>query len=265
MLKANYHTHTSFCDGESSPEEIVRAALASGMEHLGFSSHVDISPVMDVPAYLAEVRRVQKEYGDRIDILCGGELDNLYPDRSPQGFDYLIGSVHHMKAGEEILAVDWKEDMFLHLLNDYYGGDGYRLCREYFRLTAETYGRGKCDWIGHFDLITRFNERFHYVDEEDRRYLDPAFEVMDYLVKEGLPFEINTKLADRGKIYPGRTLLTKLKEMGGKIIFSSDAHRASDLLHGFELGIGLAVECGFDTACILVSEKKGAGFVPVKL
>ena len=254
MLKANYHTHTTYCDGKNTPEEIAIAAIEMGLEYLGFSGHVDVSPVMDVPAYLTDVRRVQEKYRNRIGILCGGELDNLYHDRHPEGFDYLIGSVHHMKKDNEILAIDWKEEIFLHLLNDYYGHDGYRLCRDYFRMIAETYGKGSCDWIGHYDLITRFNSTLHFVDENDGRYLKTAYEVLEYLVGENLPLEINTKLADRGKIYPGKAILKKLKEFGGEIIFSSDAHREEDLLHGFDRGIELARECGFRYAKILRRE-----------
>lgn len=265
MLKANFHTHTCFCDGHSTPEEIAEAALGMGFEHLGFSGHVDISPVMDVPAYLAEVRRIQEKYRGRLDILCGGELDNMYPDRAPRGFDYLIGSVHHMKAGDETLAVDWTEDIVRHLLNDYYGGDGYRLCRDYFRLTAETYGRGRCDFIGHFDLVTRFNGTLRFVDEDDPRYLAPALEVLEYLVREDLPLEINTKIADRGKIYPGKALLKRLRELGGRIILSSDAHRASDLLHGFSEGIAAAKECGFDHALILTGNQEKVRFTEIAI
>ena len=265
MIKANYHTHTSFCDGRSTPEEYVQEALRIGMEHLGFSSHVDISPVMDVPAYLAEVRRIQEKYRDQLDILCGGELDNMYPDRHPLGFDYLIGSVHHMKAADEILAVDWKEDIFLHLLNDYYGGDGYRLSRDYFHLIAETYGRGRCDWIGHYDLIARHNNRFHFVDEDDPRYLNPAFEVMEYLVSEDLPFEVNTKLADQGRIYPSKILLKKMKEMGGEIILSSDAHCAADLLRGFEQGLERVKACGFEHVNMLTGEQGHFDLIRIKI
>ena len=261
MVRANFHTHSCFCDGTGTPEEIANAAMEAGLDHLGFSGHVDISPVMDVPAYLAEVRRIQEKFRGKLDILCGGELDNMYPDRSPRGFDYLIGSVHHMKAGNEVLAVDWTEEIFLHLLNDYYGGDGYLLCRDYFRLVAATYGRGKCDFVGHFDLVTKFNSSLHFVNESDPRYLKPAMEALEYLAREDLPLEINTKLAEKGKIFPGSLLLKRLKELGGRIIFSSDAHRASDLLHGFSVGIALAKECGFDRASILSGKTGKAEFI----
>ena len=38
-IKANYHTHTTYCDGESSPREIVDEAARLGMAELGFSGH----------------------------------------------------------------------------------------------------------------------------------------------------------------------------------------------------------------------------------
>ena len=37
--KANLHTHTSFCDGKNSPEEMVRSAVEKGFDVLGFSGH----------------------------------------------------------------------------------------------------------------------------------------------------------------------------------------------------------------------------------
>ena len=33
------HTHTSFCDGTASPEEMAEAALRLGLDCLGFSGH----------------------------------------------------------------------------------------------------------------------------------------------------------------------------------------------------------------------------------
>ena len=265
MLKANYHTHSTFCDGRSTPEEIVLKAIGLGFEHLGFSGHVDVDPVMDVPAYLAEIARLQEKYRDRIDILRGGELDNLYPDRSPAGFEYLIGSAHHMRLGREVLAVDWSEEQVLTLLNDGFGGDGLKLCRAYFNLIAETYRRGSCRFIGHFDLVTRHNAALRFVDEEDPAYLASAYEVIEYLVREDLPLEINTKQAHRGKIYPGASMLKKLRELGGEIVISSDAHHCQDLDHGFDRAAELARRCGFDHTNILVRGAQGLEFRQVSL
>ena len=262
-LKANYHTHTRFCDGTASPEEMVRQALRLGFEHLGFSGHVDIHPKMDIPAYQREIRRLAEAYAGQIDILCGGELDSLYPDRQPTGFDYLIGSVHHLRAcGDTPLAVDWDVQM-QQLLTEGFGGDGYRLCRAYYRQLAEAYGKGGCTWIGHFDLVTRFNPDWRFVDETDARYLQPAFEAMDALAERGLPFEINTKQAASGKIFPGEPLLRHLREIGGEILISSDAHRPEDLDRGFDTAAALARICGFDHVNILIPGDGAPVFHPV--
>jgi histidinol-phosphatase (PHP family) len=252
MLKANFHTHTSFCDGSSTPEEMVQEAIRLGFLYLGFSSHIDIDPVIDIPAYLNEIRRLQEKYKDQIQVLCGGELDNMYADRNPKGFDYLIGSVHHMLADGKVLAVDWKEDDIHELLRVY--GDGYTLSRKYFEIIAETYGKGKCDFIGHFDLITRHNDRFHFIDEEDERYLKPAFEVLEYLAGEELPIEINTGKSHIGRIYPSEIFLKKWKELKGEILINSDAHNRAELMNGFDAGIKIAIRCGFDHTNILVRE-----------
>ena len=39
MIKANYHTHSTWCDGKESPRKMIQAAVAKGFEVIGFSSH----------------------------------------------------------------------------------------------------------------------------------------------------------------------------------------------------------------------------------
>ena len=38
-MKANYHTHTVFCDGRNTPEELVQEAIRLGCPEIGFSGH----------------------------------------------------------------------------------------------------------------------------------------------------------------------------------------------------------------------------------
>ena len=69
FLKTNYHTHTNFCDGKSSPEEMVRAAIEKKFDILGFSSH-SMFPFSsdwhvsfrDHPAYAKEIARLKEKY-----------------------------------------------------------------------------------------------------------------------------------------------------------------------------------------------------------
>lgn len=39
MCLQNLHTHTCYCDGADTPEEIVVAAINKGFESIGFSGH----------------------------------------------------------------------------------------------------------------------------------------------------------------------------------------------------------------------------------
>ena len=39
MIRRDYHVHTTFCDGKNTAEEMVKAAIALGMDEIGFSSH----------------------------------------------------------------------------------------------------------------------------------------------------------------------------------------------------------------------------------
>ena len=247
MLTANFHTHSTFCDGTSTPREMVEQALALGFTALGFSGHVDIDPVMDVEAYLAEIRCLQKEYADRIEILCGGEFDTFYPDPLRSGFDYKIGSNHFLDVGEEKpISVDHTEDIFLGLLHDYFSGDVYKLCKSYFERVAEIYDITKCDVIGHFDLVTKYNNHLKLIDEDNDKYVIPAMEALDYLLSKGVAFEVNTRMIRTGRIYPAKRFLKRIRKAKGEIIISSDAHSVAELNRGFNEAVGLVRECGFD-------------------
>ena len=39
MMFSNYHTHTTYCDGANTPEELVLEAIRLGCPELGFSGH----------------------------------------------------------------------------------------------------------------------------------------------------------------------------------------------------------------------------------
>ena len=39
MRKVNLHTHTLFCDGRDTPEDMVLSAIEKGFSVLGFSGH----------------------------------------------------------------------------------------------------------------------------------------------------------------------------------------------------------------------------------
>ena len=38
----NYHTHTTFCDGKNTPQEIVEGAIQKRFDAIGFSGHINV-------------------------------------------------------------------------------------------------------------------------------------------------------------------------------------------------------------------------------
>ena len=46
----NYHTHTTYCDGKNTAEEMVQQAISLGISQIGFSGHsyteFDLEPCM---------------------------------------------------------------------------------------------------------------------------------------------------------------------------------------------------------------------------
>ena len=90
-VKANYHTHTTLCDGASTPRENAEAALKLGFTHLGFSGHMDADVHMDFDRYVSEVGALRKEYEGRLEILCGVELDALYDPGYAERAEYVFG------------------------------------------------------------------------------------------------------------------------------------------------------------------------------
>lgn len=255
MLRGNFHTHTVFCDGRNTAQEMAEKALEIGFTHLGFSGHMDPDIRMELKEYNAQICRLQEAYRGRMDILRGVELDLLFQPRDEEEagllrqMEFLIGSVHFVKgAGGAIFAVDDTAERLAEGCREHFGGDYYRLARAYYDLEAQVYDRLQCTFIGHFDLITRFNDDFHYLDESDPRYYGPALEAMEYLVSKGVPFEVNCGAFNRGRkaeLYPNRFLLKKLQELGGEILINSDAHQKELLNGGFDQAVRTALDCGF--------------------
>lgn len=255
-LLSNAHAHTHFCDGKDSPEAMVRAALDLGFVSLGLSIH-GWTPYELVPvtlereaAYRAEVARLQARYAGQIEILCGAERDALYA-RDFSAYEYIVDSVHWFKHGGEMFCADHSEAYMRSAVARRFGGDPYAYCRAYYRQLAACCAESRAAFIGHFDLVAKFNEGMRCFDESDPRYLGPAFEALDAALDRHLPIEINSGAMARGyrsAPYPAAPLLRRIRARGGEIIINSDAHAAAQLDFGFALCAALARDCGFDHA-----------------
>ena len=252
MIPSNYHTHTTFCHGADTPEELVLQAIAMGCPEIGFTSHsftdFDDSYCMTMEGtreYIAQVRKLQEKYRDRIKIYLGVEQD-FYSETPTDEYDYVIGSVHYLKKDGCYLSIDMSRENQLDFVKKHYGGDFYAFAEDYFATVAQVYEKTGCDIIAHFDLLTKFNDRGDLFDTNHPRYKAAADKAMDALLKTPAALEVNFGAIARGyttKPYPEKIYLTRWLAAGKRICYSSDCHEKSHLLDYYEDYKQLLSEC----------------------
>lgn len=243
MFLQDLHTHSTFCDGENSPEEMVVSAIKKGLKRIGICVH---SPVAfdsgyfaeeeQFPEFQREIARLKKKYKDAIEVLCGIELD-IFSEVDTSGFDYVIGSVHYVEADGEFFSVDDTFEKLEEGCKRHFGGDCLALAEKYFEIAAEVAEKTACDVIGHFDIVAKFNAGNKLFDENDPRYIAAWKAAADRLLKSGKPFEINTggmAREYRTVPYPAPQIIDYIADRGGHFILSSDAHYADDVAFEFE-------------------------------
>ena len=252
MTPSTYHTHTVYCDGKSTPEEMVQAAIALGCPELGFSGHsytpFDGSFCMtqeNTLGYQKAVRQMQEAYGDRIKILLGIEQD-YYSQEPTEGYDYVIGSVHYVLKDGHYLPIDASKESQIESVNQFYGGDFYSFIEDYFAVVADVYRKTGCQIIGHFDIITKFNRDGDLFDPQHPRYRAAAEKALHALLDAPAALEVNTGAMSRGYTtapYPAPDILQRWLAAGKQIIYSSDCHHADHLLFGYDAYEQLVASC----------------------
>ena len=239
-MLANFHTHSVFCDGKNTPNEIVEAAIDAGMSAIGFSGHgytdFDLRYCMkDTEGYIAEIKRLKTVYKDKIAIFLGVEEDAFcHVERSE--FDYIIGSSHYYRVGDRYLPIDSSSEHFKVCLEEF-GYDAVAMAHAYYAPFCDYILRRKPDIVGHFDLITKFDEMDTSLFLDNPEYHDVARQYILRAAESGCAFEVNTGAISRGyrhAPYPHESLLVALKSCGARLVLSSDSHSKDTLVFGFE-------------------------------
>lgn len=269
-LKANFHTHTTFCDGHSTAEEMVKTAIEKGFTSLGFSSHSMFPfssswhiPVKNFEAYCEEIHRLKTEYKNKINIYLGFEADYIRgftcPDKhgAYEKFnpDFLIGSVHYIMHDDGHFTVDNSAEKVRAAVAKYYTKDGdwstidsRRLVHDYFETEREMLKNGNFNILGHADLIRLRNTVLHYCDEKEGYYKDELALTAKEIAKAGVIVEINTGAIARGnmdELYPSEYFLDLLHERGVPVCINSDAHDARNLDAAFDRALAMAKKIGY--------------------
>ena len=256
MINSDFHVHSTYCDGKLTLEETAQTAIEKGMKAVGFSGHshtpFDESYCMSTEGtkkYMENVCSLKKQMDGRLEIYLGLEYDRFSDADNLDEFDYIIGSVHYVLKDGEYLPVDETEEMFMDNINKFYGGDIYAYCEDYFKEVASFALNPFVDIIGHIDLVTKFNEGGKLFDTKNERYTAAYNDALEKLAVSEKILEINTGAISRGyrkAPYPEADILVRWHELGGKIIFSGDAHSGEGLCFSFDKARNLAIKCGYE-------------------
>lgn len=126
--------------------------------------------------------------------------------------------------------------------------------KKYFETVARLPERRNFDIIGHFDLLTKNNEKGGFIDTADKKYIDLGKEAIHALRGKIPLFEVNTGAISRGyrsSPYPQIEFLREMRECGFGAVISSDCHNKNFLDCYYEEAEQLLREVGFKSKWIL--------------
>lgn len=271
---SNIHTHTLWCDGENTVDEMAGSAMEAGFSALGFSSHspAPFDPlcpgIEDIDAYKADIRRAREKYAGRLYIACGIEQD--YFSQNPTGgFEYFIGSVHYIKdKNGAIHTIDGAPGDALRCRDGVFGGDGDGLAEAYYALVAQNVKERRPTVVGHFDLVTKNNRDGRLFNEESPRYRAAALAAMEQVAGQlaayGGMLEVNTRAMVRGLRdvpYPAPFLLRRARQLGVRVVITTDCHKAGTLADGYGDALQYVAAAGYDTMAVF----QNGAFADVKI
>ncbi|NLL63145.1 MAG: histidinol-phosphatase [Ruminococcaceae bacterium] len=248
----NYHTHTIFCDGKNTAEEMVLKAIELGMDEIGFSGHSYLSgepdwtmSLEDTKKYKETVLELKEKYKDKINVRLGIEQDYWSPTDDLDDYEYVLGAVHSVFGDDTTWSsIDYTIENVSYCIKNYFDDDKMAMIEKYFELVADLYNKTKCSVICHFNLPTRFNTMFGdengkpFVDMDDPRYIAAERKALEKIATQPVIIEINTGAMARGytkEPYPNERALEIISKLQIPVLFSSDCHDVNYLTFGIEI------------------------------
>lgn len=272
MQLSNYHSHCTFCDGRSTPEDFVKFAISHGFRAYGFSSH---SPLPfetfwnmsknDMPEYLAEINRLKEKYAGQLEIYTSLEIDYLNETYNPSiayfqelPLDYRIGSIHFLPLSEHLsednmVCIDGAFADYKNSVDRYFEGKISKLVTRYFDSTQKMIEAGGIDIVGHMDKIYMNGHKCEDFSFDADWYQKPFKAVLDLIAQKGLMVEVNTKnLTQKQQIFPRKEYLGLLKDMNIPVMVNSDCHYPDLVNDGRTEAFEILKEIGFRTTRELI-------------
>lgn len=273
MHKTNLHTHSFYCDGKNSPEEMVLAAIKNNFNSLGISSHGPVYEDNDwninhdkIEEYIEVVNSLKEKYKDKIEIFLGMELDYIpgigFTEQCEsliKRLDYYIGSVHYLGTFNNgvMWTVDYNIDELLRGLDESFQGNIRKAVETYYATIAEMAEKYQPPIIGHLNLFNKNNKNNILFDESEDWYIKAVQNCLDVIKNTSSVIEINTGGIARNytkEQYPSTLILKMVKERNIPIVINSDAHTMDAIDCKFNEMYKLTKDLGFEHLVYLTKD-----------
>lgn len=273
MHITNLHTHTFYCDGNNSPEEMVLAAIRNNFNSLGISSHGPVNEETywnikydKIEEYIHVVNSLKEKYKDKIEIFLGMELDYIpgigFTEQCEsliKRLDYYIGSVHYLGTFNNgvMWTVDYNIDELLRGLDESFQGNIRKAVETYYATIAEMAEKYQPPIIGHLNLFNKNNKNNVLFDESEDWYIKAVQNCLDVIKNTSSVIEINTGGIARNytkEQYPSTLILKMIKERNIPIVVNSDAHTTDGIDCKFNEMYKLTKDLGFENLVYLTKD-----------
>lgn len=262
---ADYHVHSAYSDDSEYPlEQVIRDAVAMGMDEICLTDHVDYGikvdwdeggeipyygsrPRMNVdyPRYMAQLHELQQRYGDRIRIKIGLEF-GMQTHTIPRyralfaryPLDFVILSIHQVDD-QEFWTQDFQRGRTQQEYHERYYEELLAVMQEYKDYSV----------LGHLDSITRYDKQGVYPFRRVRSIVE---QILRCAIEDGKGIEVNTSSHRYGlsDTTPSVEILKLYRELGGTILtIGSDSHAPAYLGTHITETRALLRELGFRQFC----------------
>lgn len=262
---ADYHVHSAYSDDSDYPlEQVIRDAVAMGMDEICLTDHVDYGikvdwdedgeipyygsrPRMNVdyPRYMAQLHELQQRYGDRIRIKIGLEF-GMQTHTIPRyralfaryPLDFVILSIHQVDD-QEFWTQDFQRGRTQQEYHERYYEELLAVMQEYKDYSV----------LGHLDSITRYDKQGVYPFGRVRPIIE---QILRCAIEDGKGIEVNTSSHRYGlsDTTPSVEILKLYRELGGTILtIGSDSHAPAYLGTHITETRALLRELGFRQFC----------------
>ena len=245
----DYHAHSDFSDDSVTPmNEMIEAAISKGVREFALTDHFDPDypdrnyPFeIDFENYHKSLIESAARYKGRIKVIKGLEMGIQHGatlqkcEKAAVAFpyDFIIGSFHAAHG----------QDLYTDYLTDREPEEAFSAFYSYMSHCLAEFSN--FDVLGHFNVI----DRYASVIPDYAPYTEVIEGMLRDLVAKGKGLEFNTSCFRYGmgrRTTPTREILEAYRALGGEIVtIGSDAHRATDIVHGYDKALEILKACGF--------------------